>query len=97
MTSLATLTSTQRGLWWGAIIGGFIVVLAVAALLTILVLLVRIIDRRVAMIKETLKAAVANTSATVLIGTTAAGVDAVLAEGLEHHLFLGRVLDKVRM
>jgi hypothetical protein len=97
MTSLATLTSTQRGLWWGAIIGGFIVVLAVAALLTILVLLVRIIDRRVAMIKETLKAAVANTSETVLIGTTAAGVDAVLAEGLEHHLFLGRVLDKVRM
>jgi uncharacterized membrane protein len=97
MTSLATLTSTQRGLWWGAIIGGFVVVLAVAALLTILVLLVRIIDRRVAMIKDTLKAAVANTSETVLIGTTAAGVDAVLAEGLEHHLFLGRVLDKVRM
>jgi len=24
------------------------------------------------------------------------GVDGVLAEGLEHHLFLGRVLDKVR-
>ena len=97
MTSLATLTSTQRGLWWGAIIGGFVVVLAVAALLTVLVVLVRIIDRRVAMIKETLKAAVANTAETTLIGTTAAGVDAVLAEGLEHHLFLGRVLDKVRM
>ena len=27
---------------------------------------------------------------------TAAQVDAVLTEGLEHHLFLGRVLDKVR-
>jgi len=27
---------------------------------------------------------------------TAGGVEAVLAEGLEHHLFLGRVLDKVR-
>ena len=37
-----------------------------------------------------------NTSNTALIGVTAAGVDAVLAEGLEHHLFLGRVLEKVR-
>jgi Ca2+/Na+ antiporter len=96
-TTMAALTSTQRNLWWGAIIGGFVVVLAVAALLTILVLLVRTIDQRVLMIRETLKAAAANTSDTVLIGETAKRVDAVLAEGLEHHLFLGRVLDKVRM
>ena len=48
------LTSTQRGLWWGAVIGGFVVVLAVAALLTILVLLVRTIDRRVLAIRDTL-------------------------------------------
>jgi hypothetical protein len=95
--TMAALTSTQRNLWWGAIIGGFVVVLAVAALLTILVLLVRTIDQRVLMIRETLKAAAANTSDTVLIGETAKRVDAVLAEGLEHHLFLGRVLDKVRM
>ncbi len=45
--TMAALTSTQRNLWWGAIIGGFVVVLAVAALLTILVLLVRTIDQRV--------------------------------------------------
>jgi hypothetical protein len=96
-TALATLTSTQRGLWWGAIIGGFVVVLAVAALLTILVLLVRTIDRRVVLIKASLTAASANTADTALIAQTAAGVDAVLAEGLEHHLFLGRVLAKVRM
>jgi hypothetical protein len=95
--TMAALTSTQRNLWWGAIIGGLVVVLAVAALLTILVLLVRTIDQRVLMIRETLKAAAANTSDTVLIGETAKRVDAVLAEGLEHHLFLGRVLDKVRM
>ena len=44
---MLALTSTQRDLWWGAVIGGFVVVLAVAALLTILVLLVRTIDRRV--------------------------------------------------
>jgi len=91
-----TLSSTQRGLWWGAIIGGFVVVLAVAAMLTILVLLVRTIDQRVVAVRDTLKAAAANTADTALIAQTAAGVDAVLAEGLEHHLFLGRVLGKVR-
>ncbi len=93
---LLALTSTQRGLWWGAVIGGFVVVLAVAALLTILVLLVRTIDRRVVAIRDTLQQAAANTADTALIAETAAGVDLVLAEGLEHHLFLGRVLDKVR-
>ena len=40
--------------------------------------------------------AAANTADTALIAETAAQVDGVLAEGLEHHLFLGRVLEKVR-
>jgi hypothetical protein len=93
---MLALTSTQENLWWGAVIGGFVVVLAVAALLTILVLLVRTIDQRVVLIKGTLEQAAANTADTALIADTAAGVDAVLAEGLEHHLFLGRVLGKVR-
>ncbi|HEX5407911.1 MAG TPA: hypothetical protein VFX16_37065 [Pseudonocardiaceae bacterium] len=97
MAQELALTSTQRGLWWGAIIGGFVVVLAVAALLTVLVLLVRTIDRRVVKIRTTLEAAKANTANSELIGETAKRVDAVLAEGLEHHLFLGRVLGKVRM
>ena len=79
-----------------AIVAGFVVVLVVAALLTTLVVLVRTIERRVALIKATLEQAKANTDDTALIGETAARVDAVLAEGLEHHLFLGRVLDKVR-
>ena len=95
-TSVLALTPTERSLWWGAIIGGFVIVLAVAALLTILVVLVRRIDRRVALVRDTLRAAAANTADTALIGETAKRVDAVLAEGLEHHLFLGRVLDKVR-
>jgi hypothetical protein len=90
------LTNTQENLWWGAVIGGFVVVLAVAALLTVLVLLVREIDRRVVEIRQTLQQAAANTSDTALIAETATRVDAVLAEGLEHHLFLGRVLGKVR-
>lgn len=93
---LITLASTHEGLWWGAIGGGFVVVLAVAALLTILVRLVATIDRTVEGIRGTLQQAVDNTADTALIADTAAAVDAVLAEGLEHHLFLGRVLDKVR-
>ena len=83
-------------LWWIAIIAGFVVVLAVAALLTLLVWLVKIIDRRVVAVRDTLRAAATNTADTVLIGQTADAVDAVLAEGLKHHLFLGRVLGKVK-
>ncbi|MEM8924921.1 MAG: hypothetical protein AAGD35_15560 [Actinomycetota bacterium] len=90
------LTQAQEDLWWGAIIGGFVVILAVVALLTMLVLLVRTIEKRVAAIKDSLERAAANTDDTALIAETAEQVDAVLAEGLEHHLFLGRVLDKVR-
>lgn len=91
------LTSTQETLWWGAIIGGFVVVLAVAALLTVLVVLVRTIDQRVVQVRDDLRAAADTTADAALIAPTAAGVAAVLAEGLEHHLFLGRVLEKVRM
>jgi hypothetical protein len=79
-----------------AIILGFVVVLAVAALLSILVWLVKIIDRRVVQVGETLQAAAANTADTTLIPQVADGVEAVLAEGLQHHLFLGRVLGKVK-
>lgn len=87
---------TDDQLWQIANIGGLVVVVAVAALLTILVVLVRRIEERVRMIRETLKQAVANTADTALITETAERVDRVLVEGLEHHLFLGRVLDKVR-
>ena len=34
--------------------------------------------------------------ATSLLPVVAGGVEAVLAEGLQHHLFLGRVLGKVK-
>ena len=90
------LTDTQETLWWVAIVAGFVVVLAVAFLLTLLVRFVGRIDRRVQAIKATLTAAEENTSDAELLNTTAAGVDLVLDEGLEHHLFLGRVLGKVR-
>ncbi|MGI8451972.1 MAG: hypothetical protein ACR2MP_33275 [Streptosporangiaceae bacterium] len=90
------MSGTEHTLWVTAIILGFVVVLAVAALLSILVWLVKIIDRRVVQVGETLQAAAANTADTMLIPQVADGVEAVLAEGLQHHLFLGRVLGKVK-
>lgn len=87
---------TSDGMWWGAIIGGFVVIVVVGVLLTILVMLVAKIDRHVASIKARLAQARDNTNDTVLIGQTADAVETVLAEGLEHHLFLTRVLEKVR-
>ncbi len=93
---LLALTDRQEDLWWGAVIGGFVVIIAVVALLTLLVLFVKTIEERVATIKATLEAAAANTTDTALIGQTATGVEGVLNEGLNHHLFLGRVYEKVR-
>ena len=92
---LDSFTSDQ--LWQTANILGLVVVVAVAALLTILVVLVKRIEDRVNTIRKTLTQAVANTDDTALIAETAKRVDAVLNEGLQHHLFLGRVLEKVRL
>jgi len=86
----------NEGLWWGAIIGGFVVIIAVVALLSLLVMFVKTIEERVTTIKATLEAAAANTADTELIGKTATSVEGVLNEGLNHHLFLGRVREKVR-
>ncbi len=91
-----SLTSTQESLWWVTLGLAVIVLLAVAALLTLLVTLVSTIENRVDLIRSTLDQAESNTSDSALIAETADRVDAVLFEGLEHHLFLGRVLDKVR-
>ncbi len=90
------MSSSEHTLWVSAIIVGFVVVLAVAALLSLLIYLVKIIDRRVVAVRDTLQAAAANTADTALIPQVADGVEAVLAEGLKHHLFLGRVLGKVK-
>ncbi len=90
------MNSSEHTWWVVTIIIGFVVVIAVAALLSLLIYFVKIIDRRVVEVRDTLKAASANTADTVLIPQVAGGVEAVLAEGLQHHLFLGRVLGKVK-
>ncbi|HEU0087363.1 MAG TPA: hypothetical protein VFQ77_06910 [Pseudonocardiaceae bacterium] len=78
--------------WWVAIGVGFVVVLVVILLLSVLISLVKIIDNGVVSVRDTLQAITGNTANTTLIPKTADGVDAVLAEGLQHHLFLTRVL-----
>lgn len=93
---LLALTDRNEELWWIAIVLGFVVIVAVVALLSLLVMFVRTIEQRVTTIKATLEAAANNTGDTKLIGETAKGVEGVLNEGLNHHLFLGRVLEKVR-
>ena len=90
------MSSHEHTLWLTANILGLVVIVAVAALLSLLILLIKIIDRRVVTVRDTLKAAAANTADTVLIPQVADGVDLVLGEGLKHHLFLGRVLGKVK-
>jgi hypothetical protein len=90
------MSAHEHTLWTWALIIGLIVLVAVAALLSLLIWLVKRIDTRVVAVRDTLKAAAANTSDTVLIPQVAQGVEAVLAEGLQHHLFLGRVLGKVK-
>ena len=82
--------------WTVAIILGFVVIVVVVAALSLLIYLVRRIDSRVVTVRDTLKAAEANTADAALIPQVADGVEAVLAEGLQHHLFLGRVLGKVK-
>lgn len=85
-------TAEELTYWWVAIGVGFVVVLVVILLLSTLISLVKIIDNGVVDVRDTLRAITGNTANTNLIQPTAEGVDAVLAEGLQHHLFLTRVL-----
>lgn len=88
--------ASDIALWWLAIGVGLAVVAVVALLLSFLILLVKIIDREVVKVRDTLATITKNTANTTLIPQTADGVEAVLAEGLQHHLFLGRVFEKVK-
>jgi len=90
------MRANERAAWRQAIAAGFVVDVAVAGMLSLLIYLVRRIDERVVEVRDTLRGAEMTTAEAELIPQVADGVDAVLAEGLEHHLFLGRVLGKVQ-
>jgi hypothetical protein len=78
--------------WWVSVGMAFVVVIVVILLLSSLVSMVMSIDRSVVGVRDTLRAIPENTANCALIPITADRVDAVLAEGLQHHLFLTRVL-----
>jgi len=82
---------TDNEYWTLILVLGLVVILAVVALLSLLVYFVKLIDNRVAEVRYTLEAVTENTEKADLVPQTADRVDAVLAEGLQHHLFLGRV------
>ncbi|MGH7485220.1 MAG: hypothetical protein ACREMY_06385 [bacterium] len=78
--------------WWIAIAMGVGVLIVVILLLGSLVSMVRSINQGVQGVRDTLRAIPENTANAALIPITADRVDAVLAEGLQHHQFLTRVL-----
>jgi hypothetical protein len=78
--------------WWVAIAMGVVVLLVVILLLGSLVSMVKSINSSVAGVRNTLQEITNNTANAALIPATADGVDAVLAEGLQHHQFLTKVL-----
>lgn len=78
--------------WWVTLGMGVTVVVVVILLLSSLVSMVKSIDNSVVGVRDTLRAIPENTANAALIPITADRVDAVLAEGLQHHLFLTRVL-----
>jgi Na+-transporting methylmalonyl-CoA/oxaloacetate decarboxylase gamma subunit len=82
---------TDNEYWTLVLVLGAVVIVAVVALLSLLVYFVKLIDKRVAEVRYTLESVAENTQHAALIPQTADRVDAVLAEGLQHHLFLGRV------
>jgi hypothetical protein len=78
--------------WWVAIAMGVAVLIVVILLLSSLTSIVKSINRSVAGVRDTLRAIPENTENAALIPVTADRVDSILAEGLEHHAFLTRVL-----
>ena len=81
--------------WSVILLIGLVVIVAVVVLLSMLIAYVKRIDRHTTAIGGTLTAITANTADTKLIPATGDGLDLVLAEGLQHHLFLGRVAGSI--
>lgn len=81
--------------WTVILVLGAVVIVAVVVLLSLLIAFVKRIDSEVVTVRDTLEAITHNTEDTTLITTTGGGLDLVLAEGLQHHLFLGRVYPSI--
>ncbi|MFC4948814.1 hypothetical protein [Pseudonocardia sp. GCM10023141] len=89
------LSDGEMTYWTVILVLGAVVIVAVVVLLSLLIAFVKRIDRNVGPVAANLVSITENTADTTLITTTGGGLDLVLAEGLQHHLFLGRVLDSI--
>jgi hypothetical protein len=89
------LSDAELTYWTVILVLGAVVLVAVVVLLSLLILFVKRIDAEVVKVRDTLEAITRNTADTSLIPQTGDGVDLVLAEGLQHHLFLGRVYPSI--
>jgi hypothetical protein len=89
------LSDAETTYWTVILVLGAVVIVAVVVLLSLLVAFVKRIGAGVNAIAGTLTAITENTADTKLITATGDGLELVLAEGLQHHLFLGRVVGKV--
>ena len=85
-------TPEEATFWWVAIAMGVGVLIVVILLLGSLVSMVKSIQQNVRGVRDTLRAVRESTANSALIPITADRVDSILAEGLEHHAFLTRVL-----
>jgi len=81
--------------WSVILLIGAVVIVAVVILLSLLVAFVLRIGRGVDAIAGTLVGITENTANTKLITATGDGLELVLAEGLQHHLFLGRAVGSI--
>ena len=82
------ITSSERTAWTVTLILGVVVLAVVIALLTILLRLVREIDRGVAGVWESAKRVAANTATTWQLNQTAAVLEEIKKEALLHDEFL---------
>lgn len=89
------LAPEETTYWTVLLVIGAVVIVAVVVLLSLLIAFVKRIDAGVVGVRDTLEAITHNTEDTALITTTGNGLDLVLAEGLQHHLFLGRTVGAI--
>ncbi|WP_296367403.1 MULTISPECIES: hypothetical protein [unclassified Pseudonocardia] len=89
------LSDGELTYWTVILVIGAVVIVAVVVLLSLLIAFVKRIDAGVQQVAGNLIGITANTKDTTLITTVGGGLDQVLAEGLQHHLFLGRVLGTI--
>ncbi|MDT7618708.1 MAG: hypothetical protein QOF00_6155 [Pseudonocardiales bacterium] len=81
--------------WTVILVLGAVVIVAVVVLLSMLIAFVKRIDAATTSIGGTLTDITGNTADAAMIPTVGDGLDLVLAEGLQHHLFLGRVVGSI--